>query len=251
MANPERYATIQQLRDEGLPGDAVNEVTDARALILLERASELVEKITNNNLFYEVSGTFVFDGTNSYLLQLPLAIIEVSSLKINNETVELPTTEYRVFNGKQPPNDDRHYPKIELRRNSPQSIYTTFSPTKFLKGYDQTIVGKFGFVEPDGSTPPAITECVMAIAMMTWEDLYYRFYVNGDGGGGGPGPMVGPIKREITDAHEVEWWQPDTGATEQGMIVPQYVHGRLKNYRAPIYIGVTTHRFTPYGFGHE
>jgi hypothetical protein len=237
----ERYATLTQLRTEGLPGDATTDVTDAQALILLERASELVEKITGN-IFYEVTGTYTFDGNNSYLLHLPLAILEVTSLKINNETTALETTDYRVYNNRSKPQDNRYNPKIELRRSTAPTIYTGYQSRKFLKGYDQVIEGSFGFLEPDGSVPPTINECVMAIVMTTWQDLFTRFGAN-SGGGGGPGPMMGPLKRERTDDHEVEWWQTDTGATEQGMIVPQYVHGRLKLFRAPPTMMVTNYRF--------
>jgi hypothetical protein len=242
MADPERYATVGDLRAEGLPGDETNSVTDDQAKILLGRASDLVEAETNNNIFYEVSGTYIFDGNNSYLLHLPIAVIEVTSLKINNETTELPTTDYRVYNGKVPPQDHRKNPKIELRRSAAPTIYTRSRSRSFLKGYDQTVVGKFGYVEENGDPPAIINECVIAIVMMTHKTLYERFGFD-TGGGGGPGPMAGPLKREITDDHEVEWWQPDTGNTEQNMVVPQYVHGRLKHFRAPSAMRVTTFRF--------
>ena len=230
------------MRTEGLPGDAGTDVTDAQALILLERASLLVEKLTRNNLFYEVSGTYIFDGNNSYLLHLPLALIEVTSLKINNETTALAATDYRAYMGRTPPQDNRYNPKIELRRATAPSIYTGYQSKRFIKGYDQTIVGKFGFLEADDSTPATINECVMAIVMMTWKTLFERFGYY-DGGGGGPGPMGGPLKREKIDDHEVEWWQGDTGNVEQGLVVPQYIHGRLKNYRAPPVMMVTAFRF--------
>lgn len=241
MADPERYATVKQLRDEGLPGDAGTEVTDAQALILLSRASELIERLTRN-LFYEVQGTFVFDGNNSYLLHLPLALIDVDSLYINNETTALGTTDYRAYTGRQTPQDDRYNPKIELRRSSESSIFTGIRTRKFLKGYDQTLIGRFGFLESDGSTPVVINECVIAIVMTTWKSLFDRFGLY-DGGGGGPGPMGGPLKREKTDDHEVEWWQGNTGNAEQGLVVPQYIHSRLKLYRSPPVMRTTAFRF--------
>jgi len=242
MPDPERYATIQELRDEGLPGDPGTEVTDAQALRLLDRASALVEQLTRGNLFYEVSGTYIFDGNNSHLLHLPLAIIDITSLKINNETTALSTSDYRAYKGTLPPQDNRYNPKIELRRSSAPTIFTGTQYSQFLKGYDQTIVGRFGFLDSDGTTPSIINECVIAICMMTWKSLYERFGAY-DGGGGGPGPMGGPLKREKTDDHEVEWWQSDTGGTEQGLVVPQYIHGRLKMYRAPPVMMVTAFRF--------
>lgn len=241
MPNPERYATLQQCRDEGLTGGPSQVVTDKQVLILLGRASELVERLTRN-LFYKVSGTFVFDGNNSYLLHLPIAIVEVDSLTINNETTPLASTDYRAYNGSLLPQDNRYNPKIELRRSAESSIFTGFKTRRFLKGYDQTIVGSFGYLDSDGKTPTVINECVIAIVMTTWRSLYERFGIN-DGGGGGPGPMSGPLKREKTDDHEVEWWQGDTGNVEQGLVVPQYIHGRLKFYRGPSEMRTTSFRF--------
>lgn len=238
MANPERYATIQQLREEGLSDTLVS---NGKAITLLRRASELVEKITRN-LFYETEGTFIFDGNNSYLLHLPLALIEVTSLTINNESSALGSSDFRAYTGRALPQDDRYNPKVELRRTQEASIFTSFKSRKFLKGYDQTIVGKFGFLEPDGSTPATINECVIAIVMMTWQTLFARFGYD-SGGGGGPGPMIGPLKRERTDDHEVEWWQGNTGNTDSGMIVPQYIHGRLREFRGPPTMMVTAFRF--------
>jgi hypothetical protein len=240
--DPERYATITQLRLEGLPGNGSTFVTDAQCLILLSRASELVESLTGGNLFYEVTGTYTFDGNNSYLLHMPLAIRSITSLKINNETTALDTGEYRVYNGNIPPQDNRHNPKIELRRTVQPSVFTGFTPKRFLKGYDQVIEGTFGFLDSVGEVPATVTECTIAIVMMTHKTLYDRFGLY-DGGGGGPGPMGGPLKKERTDDHEVEWWQGDTGNTETGMVVPQYVYGRLKMFRAPQKMMVTTHRF--------
>jgi hypothetical protein len=244
MANPERYATVQQLRDEGLPGDASTVTTDAQALILLERASQLVEQTTKGNLFYEVSGTYIFDGNNSYLLHMPLAIISVTSLTINGESSELDSESYRVYNNRVPPQDNRKNPKIELRKTGQPSIFTGLKSRKFLKGFDQTVVGSFGYLEADDSVPAVVNECVIAIVMMTHRSLYFRFGFD-SGGGGGPGPVLGPLKRERTDDHETEWWQTDTAYTEIGLVVPQYVHGRLKMYRAPQKMVTQNFRFEP------
>lgn len=243
----ERYATIAQIRLEGLPGDATTDVKDDQVKVLLERANQLVEQLTNNNIFYASQGTFIFDGTNSYLLQLPLAIIEITELYINNETSPLETTRYRVFNGNAAPQDDRRNPKIELRNSAQPSIYIGTTNARFLKGYDQRIVGTFGFLEqetdpavfPTG-VPRPVNEAVIAIVMLTWRTMYERFGF--DPSGGGP-TVLGPMKMEKTDDHQLEWWQSDTAFTEIGLVVPQYVHGRLKLYRAPQVMRVAAYRF--------
>lgn len=244
MANPDRYATVQQLRDEGLPGDLTTPVTDAQALILLDRVNQLVEQLTGN-FFYVSAGTFVFDGNNSYLLQLPNPIISVTNLYLNNDSVALDASEYRVYSGRAKPTDDRYNPKIELRRNVQPSIFTGGASQQFFKkGFDQTIEGEFGFLEPDDSVPAPITECVIAIVMMTFQSLFERFAYSE---GGGPGPLPGPLKKEKTDIHEKEWWQTAQGMVEAKMIVPQYIHGRLKLYKRPIAIRATNARWIEAG----
>jgi hypothetical protein len=225
-SNAERYATLAQLRNEGLPDPP----TDAQALILLERASQLVESLTGN-FFEERSGTFIFDGSNSHLMLVPHPIVSVTSLTINNDETALEDTEYRVYDGNQMPRDDRFNPKIELRRNETPSIFTGgVTQSVFKRGYDQTIEGSFGFLEPDGTVPAVINECVIAIVMTTWQDLFTRFSSTYRGGGS----LSGPLKREKVDDHELEFWQPNTGGTDTGLVVPDYIHTRLKLYRAPL-----------------
>lgn len=239
MANPQRYATIAELRAEGLPGSATLPVTDAQCLILLERASQLVEQLTRN-FFYARTGQFVFDGTNSYLLHLPNPIISVSAVYLNNDSVALDPAYYRAATGREAPNDDRYNPKIDLRRRDVPSIYSGFGPERFLRGYNQTVEGSFGFLEPDGTVPAPIKESVIVIVMLTSKSLYETFGSSSGGGGGAP---LGPFKRERTDDHEIEYWQPDTAGTQQGLIVPQYVNGRLKLYRAPTVVKALSARW--------
>jgi hypothetical protein len=223
------YVTYAEVLAEGLP----NSIPQEYVQVLMQRATEMVEQITNN-YFRTVSGTFVFDGNNSYLLHMPLPIISVTSLTINNSDVELDSTDYKVYNGRQKPNDDRKNPKIELRRSSASSIFTrSFNTDKFWKGYDQTVVGSFGYLEPDDSPPLAIKESVVAITIMLAETLYPKFH-------GRLGQIVGPVVRERTDDHEIEW--RSSVRDIPNYIVPKYIQDRLTLYRSPAFMTVTNAR---------
>ena len=216
MAN---YVTVQELRDEGLPAS----VGDIRAGTLITRAEALVEELTRN-FFREVSGTFVFDGNNAHILHLPLPIISVTSLTINGHTAALDSNFYQVFNGRQRPNDDRRNPKIKLKASAAAtSIYAFGATDRFLKGLDQTIVGKFGFLEPNDSVPEIVKECVIGIALLQAETLYDRL----DGMEG----VMGPKIKERTDDHEVQWG--NVSKQPGRFVVPKYIHDRLMLYRAP------------------
>ena len=225
-AASEEYATYVECQAEGLPAA----ITSTRCKVLLDRANELIEYITGN-FFREVSGTFTFDGNNSHILMLPNPILSVTSLKINNSTVALDTDYYRVWNGRHKPTDDRRNPRIELRNvSSSSSIYTLgISDQKFYKGMDQVIVGKFGYLESDESVPRVVNESAIVLVMTMAETLYPKFY-------GRLGQVVGPIVRERTDDHELEW---RTSVRDiPNYIVPKYVEDRLMQVRSPIAVAV-------------
>lgn len=233
------YASVEDLTDQGLP-DTVSEAEAQRLLLL---ASQMVEKYTRN-FFREETGTFVLDGNNGYILHLPVPIISITSLFINNSSVELNTDYYRAYTGRIYPTDDRRNPKIELRRASDASSIFTVATTieRFLKGQDQTIIGTFGYLEPDNTVPAAIHEAVMILAIQHIAPLYLTY------GGSLPGTAgtTGPVKKEKTDDHEKEWHNIVTGQQSDDGLWPPIVKALLKPYRAPRAIAVTDVRWTEY-----
>lgn len=74
------YATIQDLRDEGL---SVSIYPDARALVLLERAADTVERVTNQR-FGPKREHFLRDGRNGRMALHPKAyrLIEVETVML-------------------------------------------------------------------------------------------------------------------------------------------------------------------------
>ncbi len=232
----ESYAKVKDLRTQGLP-DTIKD-PEARRLLLL--ASQMVEKNTRN-IFREEVGVFTFNGNNGYILHLPIPIIEVTSLKVNNSVTELSSDFYRAYMGRGFPTDDRRNPKIELRRASDATtIYTTSSTVDvFLKGSDQVVDGKFGYLEPDDSVPEAIKEAVLVLAI---QHIYPLYCVYG-GGIAGTAGSSGPVKKEKTDDHEKEWHNISSGQTIDDGFWPPIVKTLLKPYRAPRAIGVTSQRW--------
>lgn len=225
------YIDVTDLRDEGLPST----VTDARANVLIDRAEALVETITRN-YFRNVSGTFVFDGNNTYILHLPIAIITITSLTINDQTSALDTSYYQVWNGRQIPQDDRRNPKIVLKNSNGSSIFTSgFNSDLFLKGTNQTVVGEFGFLEPDDSVPLPIKEACIGIALLqASEENWYESLI-------GMGGVYGGKIRERTDDHEIEWG--DTTKQPGRTMFPAPIWNRLMMYQAPRTMKIPTVRW--------
>jgi len=236
------YATIEDVRDEGLPdtdGGGPNDTLVAKWLI---EAQDMVDRVSRN-FFEEISGTFIFDGTNSHLLHLPLPIIEVTTLKVNNETTALDTDLFRVFNGRTALQDDRQNPKIELRKKSLLSaIPTTFplsSNTVFRKGWDQEITGKWGYTEEDGSVPVLITRCTVAIVMTMAEQLFSKY-------NGAKVQGIGPVIREKTDGHELQF---GSNIRDMGSyVLPVDIENKLMLFRRPTKIRIPTVRWSDLGW---
>ena len=227
------YTTLAAVRAEGL---VVTVVDDPTVTQLIERASRLIDKLTRN-FFFQRQGTFVFDGNNSHILHLPNPILSVTKLYINNQTTVEDTDYYKVYNGREAPNDHRHNPKIELRYNAEPSIFTGGVATnKFQKGYDQTVEGTFGFLESDDSVPLPIQQAAL-ILIMTWAQGYYAKYETV-----GTGGSVGSLKSEQTDDHKKEWHNPrftSEKAYTRNYSVPNEVYDLIEEFHAPRAIKVT------------
>ena len=244
MADPERYATVAEVRAEGLSADPP---TDAKIKEWLDKANQLVEKVTRN-FFYEISGTVIFDGNNSHILHLPYPIRSVTSFKVNGSDEALDEAQYRAYIGNTPIADYRRNPKIELRYGTSSSIFTgTIGQSlKFLKGLDQTIEGTFGYLDPPIASavtdriPPVVKECVIAIVCSTAVDLYDRFGYQAVGPGGA---LIGTLKREKTDDHEIEFHEVDDSTLLEGNVFVPYIENRLRMFKAPMGVRVTSARW--------
>lgn len=233
------YANIADLRAAGLPSS----YSDAEAQVMLLLASQLVEAQTRN-YFRQETGTFIFDGNNSHILHLPIPIITITSLTVNNGTIVLDEDYWRAYTGRIYPTDDRKNPKIELRRSADASsiFYVNTSTVDiFVKGMDQTVIGTFGYLESDDTVPAAVKQAVMILAIQHIEPLYNVYGSSTIAGSAG---SAGAVKSEESDDHKKEWYNITTGQASNDGLWPPIVMTLLNLYRAPRAVGVTSARWS-------
>lgn len=203
------YCFVSELRDEGLPAS----VTDVQAQAMAVRASKYVEWFTGRKFYPQYRSTD-FDGKGSRGLVLDEPIVAVESVTVSFDSVLtdqedlVDSTGYKVYNRHltqhltQP--DDRDAPKIEFvhgddawgRNFAQMSIFAdrVIWPTGVQ---NITIMGMFGYTDPDGSyvgkTPDMIRECAK---MLVFQKLPRM--VSGTA-------VAGPIIRERTRDQEVQF----------------------------------------------
>lgn len=168
-------------------------------------------------------------GNNSRLMLLPVPIISISSIKLNDYTTLL-ATDYIAGNSRTIP-DDRRNPHVKLVSNV--SDVLSCSDRVFRENRITQIDGTFGFLEPDGSTPLLIQKATNKLAVM---------YASKTAGESVVSNANGAIKREKTDLHEIEYFNPDSSnkhstLSGSGLSGDDEVDDILAMYKGPILIG--------------
>lgn len=214
------YATVQDIRDAGV---TEAQASDPEVEALLELCSLLLDE-TCGQWFEARVIDAVFDGTGSSLLQLPVPIIEVTSLTINDETEALDPQFYRAYTSRTLP-DDRRNPKIRLLGER------CFRDDGYQ---NQAVSGTFGFLEPDDSTPPLITRATIKLVL----ERIGTPAASGSGSGSGStsGP-VGPVIEEWTDGHKLKYQAAKLSEQPsglQGLSSDPEVQLAIRLYRRPV-----------------
>jgi hypothetical protein len=203
------YVDVDDLRAEGV-SIPVGGPEEARALDLIKTYQQLVDAITGQ-FFLPRQIALEVDGRGTSLLQLPLPIVSVSALYVNDDFVNAIDAEsYVVYDGRggEDGRDDRRNPRIKLVSEE-QSIFAGVGPvgrtgaTFAIGEKNQRVEGTFGFVEPDGCTPGPIR--------LAMKRLVVRAYLNPIGASGS-NPPAGPAIEEETDRHRKRWADPYVGA---------------------------------------
>ena len=151
------YITILDIRDEGI---TVEEAADLRVTKIITQEQARIDRICGQ-WFEERELTLKLDGEDSDTIHLSVPIIEVTSLKINGTESALDPDQYVVYDSRTIP-DDRKNPRIKLKRERRRGMGETvwlgeIDSHRFAKGYrNQEVVGKFGYLESDDSTPEEI-----------------------------------------------------------------------------------------------
>jgi len=220
------YCSVQDIRDEGI---SVSELSDVRAILLIKHWQQWFDSATRN-FFTVKEATVDIDGNGTSYLHLPVPIISCTSLYINDDMANaVDTSEYRVYNQRGPVVDDRHNPKIRLTSGSTSSVYTTGSSGIFQKGLLQRIVGSWGYVEPDDTTPIPVQRAVKILVVATYQTIAE---------GEVDQMVIGRKVEEVTDRHRIKFadlydslsaWNP-SGLTEVDMAI--------RMYRSPIRVDV-------------
>jgi len=221
-----KYATVADVLAENVPASTDPARIDRR----INKWENIVERLTRNIFYVYEPGPLVFPGSNSKYLHFSLALVDVISVTVNEDALPLDPTEYRAYTGKQKPQDHRSNPKIELRTPTSRSIYRR-THAIFAKGYDQIIEAKWGFVEPDLSTPQAIKDSIVKLVALDLQGYFDQVAA------GTTGRPLTPVRREKTDGHEREYME-----TEDERIyfsaMPRDIYDTLMLYRAPWKIAV-------------
>lgn len=201
------YVDVAELRasaDSTGVALSVDDYPDADVTAAIELAEQLIERATKQ-WFYPKDVEITVDGTDSLLIALPVPIITVDALYINDDFDNaVDPTKYAVYNGRTPLEDHRRNPRIKLKVDSGRrDIYTrNDGGLRFRKGFKNTkVVGTFGFTEEDDSTPFAIVRAVKLLALEKIGAL-----VVGGAPTAPPLPFApGGIVEERTDGHSIRY----------------------------------------------
>ena len=229
------YIAVSDIRDAGLGETKASDTAITAAITLWQ---QFLDRATRQ-WFEPKTLTLKFDGTDSDTIHLGVPIISVTSLKVNGSTAALDASQYKVYSAAGYP-DDRRNPRIKLiGEGEGLDIYSApmhFGKFKFRKGrQNQEIVGSFGFVESDGSTPLLIKR---ALTKLVLEKLQTPLYQDPDCAAPSLPPILaGALKEEWTDGHRMVYAVTDPVARKPGLTgitQDQEIHDIIRVYRAPL-----------------
>lgn len=239
------YLTLQDIRDAGITSLMAS---DTLVNAAISQACQLIDLVTGQ-WFEARSGTLLVDGQDSELLQLPVPIISLTSMFLEGSTLAVDPNYYRVYNGRGPTTaglitqmaaDDRKNPKIILRRQTSGDIFTqpmSYGAATFFRGSQNVqLLGVFGYVEPDGTTPALIHRAAMLIAID-----YLANPPFGTSSVSVASIASGPVVEEETDGHRIKYASISYSNVKSGgiaLIRNAEAREILRHYRTPI--GIAT-----------
>lgn len=195
------YVNKCEVREAGITEDIAS---DLKIDMTIDIWCRFIDKYCNT-WFDSRSVDFKIDGTGSNYLHLNIPIISLTSLYMNDSTIVTPSTDYVVYNSRNQMRDDRKNPKIVSKTN-------VFS----LGQQNQRLVGTFGYVDEDGSTPKAIRyaalklviEKIMNPILLTPDFEMFSTSLNTQTGG---------VSEEITDEHSKKYSNIRVEPRKQGI----------------------------------
>lgn len=194
----EGYTTIADVRAAGVTVSQASDIDIYNSIVLWSRFLDRA----CGQWFEPRDLDILLDGTDCKMLWFQVPIITIDELYINELTDVLDPIYYHVYNNLgQGVRDDRRDPKIALKDEDSVDFFqrTVASMTDWefkLGRQNQRIVGTFGFVESDLSTPSLIQRATlkMCVRQLTASDPL------------NPDPVpIGPIVSEKTDGHAITY----------------------------------------------
>ena len=194
------YCTIDDLRAEGVSEE---DYSDEELGRLIEASSEFIDRVTGQ--WFELREKVIrLDGRGGKNLVLPVFLSEAYSVKVDHEEIE----DYVLYNRM----EDRAYPKI-------------FRCAGWARGrLNVEVFGQWGYVEEDGTTPPAIKRAAMKLAL-------YNFPALTDSEAQEENAIRGLLLSETTDGHTYMLSDSAVAEAYSGAITGDAeIDGILKSY---------------------
>ncbi len=200
------YCTVEDLRAEGISEEHFE---DAQLERLIATSCEFIDRVTGQ--WFELREKAIrLDGRGGKNLVLPVFAFSVDYVKVGCELID----DYVLYNRM----EDRAYPKI-------------FRCSGWPKGrLNVEVFGQWGYVEKDGTTPPAIKRAAMKLAL-------YNFPALTDTEAQEENAIRGLLTSETTDGHSYELSEDAvseaytgaiTGDTEVDQILKSYMRSKFR-----------------------
>lgn len=222
------YTTLAAVRAAGLSDTTT--YPDAAITAAIARVGAFIDR-TTRQWFEPRTKTLRLDGSGTATLLLDVPIVSASALYLNGDfETAVPADRYEVYAGRDAAQDDRGCPMIRLRSDS------WWGAGRFVRGTrNQQVVGIFGYVEADDTTPALIQDAALRLVIRDLSSPAVPAS-SAAGGGSGSGP-VGPLVSETTEGHSRHWAAPAIGSMRAGTLAvtgDPAVDQILAMYRGPL-----------------
>lgn len=225
-------ALIQDVKDTGV---TLGTLTDRRIHELLILWRDLIERYCRQP-FRPLYQSMKLRGGGGRALMLPYAFAGMASITRAGRTDAEDSSLYDFFGNE---GDDRHNPRIEVAAETGDLFTRREGGTIFTGGVAYTLLGAFGFVEPESlGAPLAVRDAIVQLVVSAVTDIV-------SGGGGSGSSTAGPITSETTDGHNIKYSEAGLSSSSVrggflGLLGDAAIRDALDLYRAPIAIDTPT-----------
>ena len=222
--------------DNGIAQSIKSDYTESELTTFITDAMAFIDRHTRqwfNARTFDSDHEVKIEGNNSETLFINVPIISIDKIRKGTDGENIPLENMQIFKSRTMP-DDRRNPMIKLRKDS-GDIYSE-SYGYWNRGQLIYIQGTFGFLEEDGSTPSMIQRATLKLAII----YAYKSIGAGAAESVASGDK-GALKKEKTDFHEVEFYDPNSGggsstAGGTGLSGDDEIDDTIAAYKSPLII---------------